>query len=489
MEKRTETLRHAEVQRNEPSKNVLKNKRILFIFGHGGMEALVLKLSQELERRWKTTSFFSGGSHGGDTFLVKAGIKTENIRTAEFDDHKRNFPAPDVEYIRKAEEKYGFNSWDIWQITAPRKKSRMKLSGEKVLYWIEYYIRETEKCLEQFKPDYVIFYGIASFSGVIFYKMLLYHNINVLEITNSRIPGRFTINNNPENKWPILQKEYEAIKKRNLTKEEIKNAESFISQFKEKPFKPDGTAGIKIPLSEKAKKYADYVKTLTYRKQIPELKQFIWPLLNRVIDASGTFSLPVDGEKYVYFPLHVTPEVSTSFYGRWYVNQPALIENIARSIPCGYKLYVKEHTFNYSSRSWYFRKEIKKFPNVRLISPHANSSEIIKKSSLVITITGTSGWEAILLQKPAIVFGDIYYSLFEEVSKVHDLRDLPSIIKSKIDKQTDWTKTLKFVSAVFASSFKGVGAAPGDCRKAVDSENISRLADGIEEYVSRMDFN
>ncbi len=463
----------------------LKDKKILFIFGHGGMETHVLRLSQELERRWKTTSFFSGGAKGSDSVLLTAGIAKERIHVAEFDDFKKDFSQPDLDYIQKAEEKYNFNSWDSWQITAPRKKSRMKYSGEKVLYWVEYYLRETEKCIQLYKPDFVVFYGIASFAGVIQYKLFLYNKIKVLEITNSRIAGRFAINDNTEARWPLLVTEYEQIKKRKLTKEEQKKAEDFIEQFKEKPVKPDGTASIKISHSEKIKKYLGYAKTLTYRRQLPDLKQFIWPLVDKIIDASGTFEMPVEKEKYVYFPLHVTPEVSTSFYGRWYSNQLALIENIARSIPCDYKLYVKEHTYNYSSRPWYFRKEIKKFPNVRLISPHANSQEIIKNCSLVATITSTTGWEAIVYQKPTIVFGDIYYSLFEEVTRVNDLRELPEMIKAKMNTTIDKTKTLKFIAAVFASTFKGSGATPGDSGRVSEPENISLLANGIEQFVAR----
>ncbi len=469
-----------------PQIEALYQKKVLFIYGHGGMETHALRLSQELEKRWKIISFFSGGAKGSDSVLLKAGISQEHIHTAEFDDSKKNFPLSDVEYIQKAEEKYGFTSWDVWQISAPRKRSRMKLNSNQVLYWIEYYLRETEKSISQFKPDYVIFYGIASFSGVIQYKMFLYHNIEVIEITNSRIAGRFAVNNNTEARWPLLIKEYEKIKKRELTFEEKKISEEFIKQFKDKPVKPDGTASIKISRSEKIKKYIGYAKTLTYRRQLPDLKQFIWPIMDKLLDISRTFEMPVKGEKYAYFPLHVTPEVSVSFYGRWYSNQLALIETISRSLPCGYKLYVKEHTYNYSSRPWYFRKEIRKFPNIRLISPHANSQEIIRDSSLIFTISSTTGWEAIIYQKPTIVFGDIYYAIFEEISKVHDLRNLTALIEKKIGTTVNYVKTLKFITAVLASSFKGSGATPGDSGKVSNQENIQLLADGIEQYISRM---
>jgi len=463
----------------------LKNKKILFIFGHGGMEILTLKIAKELEKKWQTRSYFSGGSQGGDQFLIKQGISSENIHTAVYSDSIKNFTKPNLEFIIKSEGKYGFNCWDIWQISAPRKKKRLKFSTNKVLYWMEYYIRETEACLKRFNPDYVIFYGIASFAGVILYKMLLHHKIGVLEIVNSRIPNRFTINDSLENKWPLLVKEYNQIKKRTLSSEEIKKAEDFIIGFQEKCFKPDGVGKRKTSLKKTVKKYVYYTKVLMYRKQLPDLRQLIWPFANKLLDYSGTFELPIRGEKYVYFPLHVNPEVSTSYYGKWYVNQLELIENISRSIPADYMLYVKEHPFNYSSRSLYFRKQIKKFPNVRLISPHANSMELTKRSGLVLTITGTTGWEAILLQKPVITFGDVYYNLFDEVINVRDIRKLPLLIKSKLDSKIDKDKTLKFVISVFNSTFPGMGVMPGNCAESLINKNISLIVEGIEKYLNK----
>lgn len=461
----------------------LQGKKILFIFGHGGMEAHALKLSRELEGRWKTTSFFLGGSKGGEQYLIGEGIPPENITSTIFDDAKTDFPSPDMEYIKKAEQKYGFSSWDIWQISATRKKSRMQLPPDSVLYWIEHYLRENESCFKKFKPDYMVFYGIASFSGVILYQMALQHKIKVIEITNSRIPGRFAINNNLQARWPLLVKEYQSLKKRDLTKEEAARAEEYLTKFKDKPFKPDGTAGLPTPWAEKIKKYQAYAQIFAYRRQIPDLKQFFWPLANKLLDLSGTFEQPVAGEKFVYFPLHFNPEVSTSFYGKWYVNQLALIETIMRSLPCDYKLYVKEHPHNYSSRPRYFRQELKKLANVRLISPHANSIQLIKDCSLVLTITGTVGWEALLLQKPVIAFGDVFYTIFDEVTKIEDIKLLPSLIQKKVGTEMDKAKTLKIVTAVFNSTFPGSGATPGDSGKVTEKENISLLVDGIEEYL------
>ena len=68
-----------------------------------------------------------------------------------------------------------------------------------------------------------------------------------------------------------------------------------------------------------------------------------------------------------------------------------VITNIAESLPNGYNLYVKEHP-NMVVREWRSisaYKQIMSLPNVTLIHPTVKSQDIIKKSSLVISIFGT----------------------------------------------------------------------------------------------------
>ncbi len=466
----------------------LKNKKILFIGGPNGRDQWMLKISRELEKRFSTSSYFLGLGKGEDIFYRNEGVNKERIYHLTFDDSNKDLPNPDVNFVKLAEREYEFNSFDIWQITAPRKKKRLKFTQQAVLSWIQLFVKETERIIKEVRPDYFVSQGASSFASVVIYNILRKNGIIQMDIVNARIPNRFTFNDNFEDKWPLLIKEYQNIKKRNLTKEERDFAESFVNSFKEKPFKPDDSARIKVPFSKKVEKYVNYAKTFRYRKQLPDLRQYFWPIKDKFLEISGIFEMPQNDEKYVYYPLHIDPEVSTSLYGKWYVNQLALIENISRSLPSDYKLYVKEHILFYSSRPSYFHKWVKKFPNVRLISPHANSVELNKKSSLVLTITGTAGWEAILLQKPVITFGKIYYNIFEEVTNITEIEKLPALINDRFDKTIDKEKTLKFITAVHKSSFSGIGALPGDCgMRSLEPENIIKIVDAMEDYLARLE--
>ena len=72
------------------------------------------------------------------------------------------------------------------------------------------------------------------------------------------------------------------------------------------------------------------------------------------------FSNPISGEKYVYMPLHLIPESSTSVLSPFYLNELASIEQVSKSLPLGWYLYVKEHQSMLGERSINFYKKANK---------------------------------------------------------------------------------------------------------------------------------
>ena len=58
---------------------------------------------------------------------------------------------------------------------------------------------------------------------------------------------------------------------------------------------------------------------------------------------------------------------------------------------------------------------------------------MLKNSSLVVTIAGTSGVEAAVYEKPTIVFSDMGYNLLPSVFLVTDLNTLPSLIRKALN--------------------------------------------------------
>ena len=133
--------------------------------------------------------------------------------------------------------------------------------------------------------------------------------------------------------------------------------------------------------------------------------------------------------------MHFQPEQSTLTQGNWYLNQVALIENISKSLPLNYTLVVKEHPWGRGVRPIWQYKYLSNFHNV--IFCDAASKEIIKKIDAVLTISGSIVIEAMVLDKPIIMFGNNFFDYSKLVNRVKNISDLPSLLyQILIEKKT-----------------------------------------------------
>ena len=111
-----------------------------------------------------------------------------------------------------------------------------------------------------------------------------------------------------------------------------------------------------------------------------------------------------------------------------YKNQVKLIENIAGQLPPNSYLYVKDHPHAECYRNSIDYISIKAIPNVKLLNPKVSGKLIIKFSEGLITLNGTSGFEALLFNKPVFTFGNAFYNSFKRVNYIHNIRDLRKVI-------------------------------------------------------------
>ena len=150
-----------------------------------------------------------------------------------------------------------------------------------------------------------------------------------------------------------------------------------------------------------------------------------------------------DNENFIFFPLHLEPEASTMVRATLSC-QLFLIEQIAKVLPNGWYLYIKEHPeqFNTVQFNKYFHKSVANFrnidfykrvseiDNVKLIKISVPSSVLINKSKAVTSIAGSSLIESVVKKKPVIVWGNgcTFIELLEEVFTIRKLSDLENAI-------------------------------------------------------------
>ncbi len=165
------------------------------------------------------------------------------------------------------------------------------------------------------------------------------------------------------------------------------------------------------------------------------------------------FDKPVPSEKYIIFFLHYQPEATTDIWSSMFSDQITVLKYLSRSIPIDYKLYVKEHGSFLGFRKLSEYKKIRALKNVRLIGPDESNIELIKNSSLVVTLSGTVGLEAIFFNIPVLIFGKPFYRIYKNIHFVKDLYELPKQIKAILNTQIDQDERYKFIYAYLNSGY------------------------------------
>lgn len=127
-------------------------------------------------------------------------------------------------------------------------------------------------------------------------------------------------------------------------------------------------------------------------------------------------------KKYVVYFMHFEPEAAVVNHSNYMDSQLIIIKMLAKALPYGWKLYVKEHPMSrrlnktsglahfiefYSeyNSNWYWKK-ITEIENVELIQINESATKLITNSQAVSTIAGTVIMEAVLENKPCVIFGD-----------------------------------------------------------------------------------
>lgn len=137
----------------------------------------------------------------------------------------------------------------------------------------------------------------------------------------------------------------------------------------------------------------------------------------RAMRALKRLSVPPSTDRpYVLVALHFQPERTTAPLGGRFVDQLLMIRLLARWLPPGWRLLVKEapgylfaHITKQVTRDKGFYARVASLPNASLVEPEADIFTLVDNARAVATVTGTVGWEALLRGRPALVFGHAWY--------------------------------------------------------------------------------
>lgn len=371
----------------------------------------------------------------------------------------------DAKGLQQLEYKYNIPS--LWKIVNQDRFLR-NCTYSKIVEYLSYYFFAYENILSKSQFNIIVSETVTGVWNAILYYLANYHGIQYFGYLSTRTTNKLYFNHCIYDRFSEFEKLYIKNRSTQLSSDESKIIEFFLFD-KEKSIKPEYVKQTEKQLSISdvvfSKKYikellkklffADAIKgDITFaERHNPFTSDLGRALRIKLLNFSSFFDNVKEGERYILFPLHYQPEATTDVWADVYRDQLYTIKLISQSIPFGYKIYVKEHSSFLGSRSVRFYLELNKIPNVKLISWRSNSLSLMRSASLVITLSGTMGLEAIFYSIPVVVFGNVFYDFYEHAYKVTNPYELPELIKIALTTEIVQQHRLNFLLAYLQSGY------------------------------------
>jgi capsule polysaccharide modification protein KpsS len=112
----------------------------------------------------------------------------------------------------------------------------------------------------------------------------------------------------------------------------------------------------------------------------------------------------------------------------------------------------------------------------------------MKNAQAVATITGTAGWEALVKQKPVMVFGHNFYEYAPGVSLITTKEDAKESINNIINKTFiyDENKLKLFLQAVEDTAIKGhIDLLYKQVSQCTTEESVINISRYIHEFIDK----
>ncbi|MBD8552718.1 capsular polysaccharide export protein, LipB/KpsS family [Sphingomonas sp. CFBP 8764] len=294
------------------------------------------------------------------------------------------------------------------------------------------------------RPDAVLYEQVSNSFAMVAYREAERRGLPFFSLAPARIPGHIEISPTGALRDHVTVGALaDQVRRTGGSTEARRIAEHYIASIDEQV--PDymraGGDGAALMATSITAKYANRTvfsrlrRLLRYRRihrdDMTRAYQFgdpllaSWALFRRAVkrrlrfsSVTSLFQQAVQSPAYFLYPLHFHPEASTSVLAPDFIDELSVIRAIAFRLPVNVKLVVKEHPSATALQPLSFYRALDALPNVELVAPGLNAKELARRSLGVICITSTLGFEAAVLNKPVICFGDVLFGYFPNVRMV-----------------------------------------------------------------------
>jgi hypothetical protein len=195
----------------------------------------------------------------------------------------------------------------------------------------------------------------------------------------------------------------------------------------------------------------------------------------RGLAARSLYVDPPADRPFVYFPLHVGDDYKLKRLLPHCSDQVALIKRVARAVPAGFDVVVKEHPLSIGRNRLRMLAALRRIPNVRLVAPRTSSLRLLADAQAVTVISSTVGLEALLAARPVLTLGSPYYAGFGVTVDVVEFDDIDRAIARVLEFEPDRDRIAEFLYASMQACQPGAPVLVDD-----SDENAARLAASLE---------
>ena len=423
----------------------------------------------------------------------RSGIKYNAIYTTGGIFERFREDVLDMNYLQAAEEKYGDpNLWNMVYHERYLNKHvhrygsylsnpyGMKYSHEEALRWLQAHIKWAEELFDASDPRLCVDVFHTGILRNVVQRVCLWRNIRWLRPSYTGFGDRWHITDNSVCDFPELDAAYrENVDGKDDNKDGITALENFRTSNKrananvlsdppdhDMPtvrtvLSPRGFYRYALDVARCLKHQMYFRRSEAKRKQSYRFRQPIGEVMvtaKQMISeiVSKTRGIPRKdydtSQPFFLYALTTTPEEQTELRGKFYSNEVFVVESLAKSLPMGYKLYVKEHIPMANRRPLWFYSSLDEIPNVEVLSARCNVLDLVRSAAGVATIGGTVGYEAILWGKPVICFGKAYWDCFDGVFSVSQIDQLPDVLRATCDYNPDEGNIAAYLQALLSET-------------------------------------
>tara|TARA_B100000029_G_scaffold27791_1_gene27109 strand:- start:3525 stop:5057 length:1533 start_codon:yes stop_codon:yes gene_type:complete len=324
-----------------------------------------------------------------------------------------------------------------------------------------------EKILNEINPDYFITTETTLQPHHLFYEMCRKRGVKVLmlnhanwknlcyiseqrhKIDNSESSLNIDLSNNAS--FDILQKILDDSKVSKFHKKfhkENKNSKKSLLQ---------AAAKFMSSSNDNIKSHYTYFGRTKSKVLLKEFQDSINKKNRQKFIDDNLFKKIEKDEPFIYMPLHQEPERSLLIAAPKFSNQMETIKEISKKMPKNFQLYVKEHPTQGPARNWRdisFYSEVMNIKNVKLFHPNFNPKFLFQNCKMVVSVGGTSSFEAAFYGKPSIIFADLGYALIPCIKKLNSYNELKQSIEESINTEVNPQHVQNYIKFLEKNSFK-----------------------------------